>query len=140
MNSPLQIDEDQAREELRQIEAEHGAPPPEPAPGAPSAEVPPPKPIDWTLAAVGLVRIFDRGIAPNWELEAAECAMLQDSVRQVLEAFFPYAIDPRVQACLALAGAVIVIGQARVDPATGKLRPMRKPKPAASAPADAVAH
>lgn len=138
MNASVPIDDEAVRAELRDIEQEHAALPAQPAPGdelAPAAE--PVKRIDWTLAAAGLVRVFDRGIAPNWQLDRDECAMLQDSVRDVLAAFFPDAIDPRVQACLALAGAVIAIGQARVDPATGKLRPMRAPKPAASSSADA---
>lgn len=141
MTGSVQIDEDQVREELRAIETEQAPPPPPEASAAPAAPEPAPEqPPDWRFAAAGVVTIFDRVIAPNWQLTGDEKNALHESVTQVLVAFFPHAIDPRIQACMALAGTVFVIAQGRVDPATGKVRPMRvKPKPQPEAAPDAAA-
>ncbi|MGH8224412.1 MAG: hypothetical protein ACREQZ_15705 [Woeseiaceae bacterium] len=131
MNTTVQVDLDQVRAELADIEAEH---PDAPAQPEPVVEVLPPEPPrappDWSMAALGVVGIFDRVVAPNWNLEPGEKEALFESTKQVLVAFFPDPLDPRVQACFALGGTMFAIAQARHDPATGKVRPLRAKKSA----------
>lgn len=140
MNSTVQIDDDQVRAELAAIEQEQQPAPVAPEVAAPGAEPQPtPAPPDWSMAAAGIVGLFDRVIAPNWQLSEDEQRALFESTRQVLTAFFPDALDPRVQACFALGGTVLAIAGARRDPATGKMKPLRLKKPEEPVKADGAA-
>jgi hypothetical protein len=124
------IDEQAVHDELRELggdPAVNGVAPA--APGAPLEE--PAPPMDWTLPSGALVKIIDKVVAPNWDLEDGEKAMLHEGITQTLSAFFPTVnIDPRVQALLALGGIVVAIAGKRVDLVTRKIVPLRKPKPA----------
>jgi len=116
--------------ELDAIAAQYGGgaqgeQPPDEGTLATQAEAPP---MDWRMAAAGLVLVCDM-LAPNWELEPAEKDALASGFEGVLSAFFPSTnLDPRVQACLALGGVMLAIAAKRTDLSTGKVKPMRKPR------------
>lgn len=122
--------------ELDAIAAAHTA---APAAGAPAE--PPPQPMDWRMAAAGVVLICDRIVAPNWNLEREEKDALSEGVTQVLAAFFPTTnLDPRVQAVLALGAVMLAITAKRMDLSTGKVTPLRLAKlPVTEAANDATA-
>lgn len=123
------IDEAAVHRELDQLESGAGAL--GPGPLEPEPDPPPPPPMDWTIAAGALVLVLDRVVAPNWALEDAEKGLLHEQLKVTLAAFFPSInIDPRVQALLALGGVIASIAQSRIDLSTGKVKPLRAPKPA----------
>lgn len=129
------VDEAAVHAELRELGADlstdlNQTPPG--APGVPTAPpADPPTPMDWRLAASGIVLIIDKVACPNWELESEEKDALAGGAEQVLAAFFPTTnIDPRVQALLALGGIVTAIAAKRIDYATRTIKPLRRAKPA----------
>jgi len=93
--------------------------------------------MDWRMCAAGMVLIFDRVVAPNWQLDAGEKDAMSEGFTQVLSAFFPTTnLDPRLQACLAFGGVMLAITLKRTDLSTGKVQPLRvKPEPEKDAPA-----
>lgn len=99
-----------------------------PQPGAgPQAETPPPQ-ADWKMAAQGAVFMFDKVIAPNWDLDSEEKDALAAGTEMVLTAFMPtMTIDPRVQAVFAFGAIFMGIAGRRMDE-KGKMKPMRKPR------------
>jgi hypothetical protein len=91
---------------------------------------PPATPMDWRMAAAGLVLICDKVVAPNWQLETAEKDALSEGFTQVLSAFFPTTnLDPRVQSVLALGAVMLAITAKRTDLSTGRVMPLRAPPP-----------
>lgn len=131
MNS-VPIDEDQVTAELDQLAggAANSSAGPEvvaEVPGVdPGGERPAALPMDWTIAAGGMVLVLDKVIAPNWKLQDEEKALLHEQLKVTLGLFFPDTnLDPRVQSLMVLGGTVAMIAAARFDPATKRLKPLR---------------
>jgi hypothetical protein len=117
------------QDELRSIEGEFIAAG-EASPG--EAQAPPPEApaMDWTIPAGFIVMALDRFACPNWQLEPGEKAMLHEQTVQTLQVFFPNVnLDPRWLALAALGGTVTTIAASRIDLETGKIKPMRAPRP-----------
>lgn len=130
----VEVDDEQISAELKLLEGEHipaGESPPGAAPGPDStASTSSPPAMDWTMPAGLVVFIFDKVVAPNWELEPVEKQMLHESVIGTLQAFFPTVnLDPRIVALLGLGGALVAITGKRIDVETGTLKPLRAPEP-----------
>lgn len=138
----VEVDDEQISAELKLLEGEHipaGESPPGAAPGPdPTASTSSPPAMDWTMPAGLVVFIFDKVVAPNWELEPVEKAMLHESVIGTLQAFFPTVnLDPRIVALLGLGGALVAITGKRIDIETGKVKPLRvAPEPETPQPVD----
>lgn len=93
---------------------------PEPAPAPADAE-------SWPLIAEGAVSVADVLVCPGWNLTDAEKAALRDALAPVLADLFPDGLGnsrwaPYMR--LAMVGTAVVAS--RIDPATGKLPPLRK--------------
>ena len=82
-------------------------------------------------------------IAPNWGITEPERQQLAEAMALALAAWFPdEQIPVKYVVLLQLAGAGWSIANARRDPTTGKLKPLRlartKPKPGAAEPEPVV--
>lgn len=129
INTEQPTPDQQAHAELDALADEFGIAPA--ASAQPGDGQQPAQPMDWRMAAAGLVLIVDRIIAPNWNLDGGEKDALAEGFGQVLGAFFPTTnLDPRVQALLALGGVTLAITAKRTDLTTGKVVPLRAPPPA----------
>lgn len=141
----VEINDDEIGAELKILEGEHipaGAASPGEQPGAPGAApaASAPPAMDWTMPAGLVVFVFDKIVAPNWELEPVEKQMLHEQVIGALQAFFPTVnLDPRIVALLGLGGAFVAITGKRIDLETGTLKPLRAPPPEPE-PAAAAQH
>ncbi len=70
-------------------------------------------------------------VAPNWQVTRDEKRALAHSTAVALALWFPdQQLPPKYVALLTLAGTFYAITDARRDPATGQLRPLRAPPPA----------
>lgn len=134
----VEVDDEAIAAELKLLEGEHipaGEMPPGAQPGAApgpdaGASTSSPPAMDWTMPAGLVVFVFDKIVAPNWELEAVEKQMLHEQVVGTLQAFFPTVnLDPRIVALLGLGGALVAITGKRIDLETGKIKPLRPPAP-----------
>lgn len=126
------IDEAAVQAELRELGADLSTDLNADSRGAPAAmpTETPATPMDWRMAASGLVLVVDKIACPNWDLDSDEKDALAQGFEQVLSAFFPTTnIDPRVQALLAVGGIVTGIAAKRIDYATRTIKPLRRPKP-----------
>jgi hypothetical protein len=87
-------------------------------------------------AMIGLVGALASGIAPNWQIDTAEVAAIGNAAANALAAWFPDGALPyKYWVLLELGGTVLGVANARKDPATGKLRPLKAPQNGAAAAA-----
>lgn len=144
MSNTVEVNEEEIRDELKALEGEYipagsagsAGPTGEGANsahvGGESSSAQEPPAMDWTMPAGLIVTVFDKIVAPNWELEKEEKQILHAQIVGTLEAFFPTVnVDPRITALFCLGGTVVAIVGKRVDIATQTLKPMRPPKPEA---------
>lgn len=93
--------------------------------------------VEWQQALSGVVELFAKVIAPNWQLEEAERALLVDQGSKTLEAFFPNVVLEGKWLALftfsLCAGGVVM---KRFDAETLAFKPMRVQK-VSQAPSDA---
>jgi hypothetical protein len=97
----------------------------------------------YEAAAVVLYGQAARIVAPNWNVTGGEVRELAHATAVALAHWFPdQQLPPKYAALLALAGTAYAIAEARRDPATGRIRPLRAPlddEPSAAAAAPFVA-